>query len=346
MDYKPLISFIIPMYNSEDYINRCINSILSQTVKNFEIIIIDDGSKDNSLKICREFERKHNNIYVFSQINQGVSIARNNGMNKAKGEWIAFVDSDDEIKDNYAETVLYYIKKEKFDIVLFDFVNNSKKDLIFNRNLKYRVYNENQRMELVKSTFINEKNNLIWGNVCLRSPCSKVYKKAFLDEKKISFICNLKMGEDFIFNINAYLKMKKMCYISIELYKVEERADSVSRGYIYNMNEVDKMFYYNLNKIFKEINVSDEIWDLYYKEAFIGIMRCMKYQFFHKECNLKFKEIKNKINSILTSFPYEKSILVAKKDKRLNIKIMAWLLYWRCFCFLKIIYNLKNIKRV
>ena len=83
MEGRPLISFIVPVYNSERYIDKCINSILNQTVGDFEIIIIDDGSKDNSFKKCKKYQNENENVKVFSQRNQGVSVARNNGLSKS-----------------------------------------------------------------------------------------------------------------------------------------------------------------------------------------------------------------------------------------------------------------------
>lgn len=161
MEYnKPLISFIVPVYNGEQYINKCVNSILNQTNRNFEIIIIDDGSNDNSLEICREYEKIYNNIYVYTQINQGVSVARNNGLKNSKGEWIAFVDVDDQIAPNYIESVLYYINEKKYDLIQFDFFINEKEYEIKNIESNYTVYGKNEAMELVEATFSNKRNNL------------------------------------------------------------------------------------------------------------------------------------------------------------------------------------------
>src|SRR5690554_7984530 len=91
----PKISVIIPVYNKAPYLEQCLNSVINQTYKNLEIIIIDDGSTDNSLEICEKYRKKDERIQLISQENQGVSVARNKGIQKASGEWIYFLDADD-----------------------------------------------------------------------------------------------------------------------------------------------------------------------------------------------------------------------------------------------------------
>lgn len=97
---NPLISVIVPVYNVEKYLPRCIDSIIDQTFKNFELLLIDDGSKDKSGEICDEYAKRDNRIKVFHKENGGVSSARNVGLDSAKGEWIIFCDSDDEFYCN------------------------------------------------------------------------------------------------------------------------------------------------------------------------------------------------------------------------------------------------------
>lgn len=342
MGYNPLVSFIVPVYNSEKYIGKCIDSILNQTSSNFEIIIIDDGSTDNSLKICREYEVRYSNIKVFTQTNQGVSIARNNGIDESNGEWIAFVDSDDEIVNDYVESVNQYVNDNDYDLVIFDYAIKGREKASIEESGHYNIFTKKENMYLVECALKNSNNDAIWGNLSLRSPCSRVYSSSFLKKENIKFIPYLKMGEDLIFNINAYLMMNRLCYVKKELYIVEERADSVSRGYISNMSEVDKLFYDNLKMVFSKQKIPNSIWDLYYEEAFVGIMRCMRYQYFNKKCDLSYKDIKVEINKIVESEPYSKAIEIVKANGTLKRKLIAWLLYMKCFYILKIFYNLKR----
>ena len=111
-----LISIVVPVYNAENYLEKCINSIIGQTYRNLEIILIDDGSNDNSLSICEKFALQDNRIKVFHQNNGGVASARNKGLSEASGEFIAWVDSDDSIEPEYIEKLYDAVKEYNADI--------------------------------------------------------------------------------------------------------------------------------------------------------------------------------------------------------------------------------------
>ena len=117
MPKHPLISVIVPVYKVEQYLDNCINSLLAQTYKNLEIILIDDGSPDNCPAICDEYAKKDSRIIVVHKQNEGVSVARNVGINIAKGNFIAFVDSDDSIEPNMYEKLIEKQQTEDFDLV-------------------------------------------------------------------------------------------------------------------------------------------------------------------------------------------------------------------------------------
>lgn len=101
-----IVSIIVPVYNVQEYIKDCINSIICQTYKELEIILVDDGSSDNSLQICKDMAQKDNRIVVLSQLNSGVVNARKNGVNRATGKYIMFVDSDDYVNSDYVESMM------------------------------------------------------------------------------------------------------------------------------------------------------------------------------------------------------------------------------------------------
>src|SRR5690554_4196064 len=102
---KPLISIITPVFNSQDFLSKCINSVIKQSLLNFELILINDGSTDNSGIICDEYAKKYTQIKVIHQDNQGVSVARNRGMYESKGEWLFFLDSDDFLSEDSFSTI-------------------------------------------------------------------------------------------------------------------------------------------------------------------------------------------------------------------------------------------------
>ena len=105
---KPLISVIVPIYKVEKYLNKCVDSIINQTYKNLEIILVDDGSPDSCPDICDKYEKKDNRVKVIHKKNGGLSDARNAGLDIANGEYISFIDSDDEIEASFVEKCCYY----------------------------------------------------------------------------------------------------------------------------------------------------------------------------------------------------------------------------------------------
>ena len=123
---KAKISIIIPVYNSEKYLEECIISLLNQTLKECEFIFINDGSTDNSYNICKEYERKDGRIVLINQENRGVSTARNIGMTRAQGDYITFVDSDDYVDNKYIETLLSYALKTFMKSYLAKIITLSK----------------------------------------------------------------------------------------------------------------------------------------------------------------------------------------------------------------------------
>ena len=116
-----LVSIIVPIYNTEEYIDKCVESIINQTYKEIEIILIDDGSTDNSPILCDKWEEKDKRIHVIHLKNGGVSRARNIGLKNANGKYISFIDSDDYVESNFIEVMIEEFMKEKADIVISKF---------------------------------------------------------------------------------------------------------------------------------------------------------------------------------------------------------------------------------
>ena len=152
MDYTlPLISVIIPVYNVEKYLRRCLDSILAQTYSNIEILLIDDGSTDQSGRICDEFAKLDSRVHVFHKGNGGVSTARNLGIDKAKGEYLTFVDSDDYVDSDYVEYLYHLISTQKCLIALcgycIRFVEKDKCHYEGNKNKRAEILSDAQCIE-------------------------------------------------------------------------------------------------------------------------------------------------------------------------------------------------------
>lgn len=213
-----LISTIIPVYNAEKFLCKCLDSLLNAQISEVtnEIILIDDGSTDNSLEICKDYESNHNNIKVFSQKNQGPSVARNVGLNKALGDWITFVDSDDWVDQKYFSSFLKLREKEA-ELLLFGYnkVSNFK-------SIEHTVF------EGTISSKIILKETLKYHNV-LWFPWNKFYKREIIEKHQLRFNPKVKIGEDTLFNI-SYLKNTNQVYSAQDiLYNYVEVETSLTQ---------------------------------------------------------------------------------------------------------------------
>lgn len=199
-----MYSIIIPIYNAEEYLHRCINSILIQNNKDYELLLIDDGSTDNSGKICNEYASKDNRIKVFHKPNGGVSSARNHGIEHAKGEWITFIDADDYIDENYLPTNY----NQNNELLIQNWKN-------YPSGLVEEFYHHNIYKE--KSLAIFLEHNL--HSFLFRVPWGKFYKKDIIQNKKIRFDEKLFLGEDTIFVINYLHHCKQIEIIATSFYQ-------------------------------------------------------------------------------------------------------------------------------
>jgi glycosyltransferase involved in cell wall biosynthesis len=211
------LSVVIPVYNIEKYLNRCIDSILCQNKIDFELLLVIDGSSDSSADICEYYRSIDKRIRVFHQKNGGVSKARNFGLNNSRGEWVLFVDGDDEIEKDCFEKIY-------FDIEVDLIVLKSRK--IFINSTKfvdvYPVHND-LYMDLVSGNKAFVDYNYTRGSVC-----GVLFKKNFLDKHTLMFSEELKHAEDTLFMAMCQYLSTSIKFLNIDFYNVYERKDSAS----------------------------------------------------------------------------------------------------------------------
>ena len=206
---NPKISVIIPIYNCEKYIKECLSSLIEQTFKNFEIICINDGSTDNTLKILKEFKKLDNRIFIFNQNNTGPGIARNVGMNKSKGEYLIFLDSDDIFKKTMLEELYIKIKENDSDVV----VCNSQNFEIKKKRKKFYEKNYLTNDEIIKQkTFSSLDIKKDFFNLFIWWPWDKIFKKKYIKNLGIEYQ-NLKSSEDLFFVASTVIAAKKISYL-------------------------------------------------------------------------------------------------------------------------------------
>lgn len=216
MKQHPLVSILIPVYNVETYISTCLNSILSQTYPNLQIVLFDDGSKDQSLAICKEYAFKNKNIEVYHQDNQGVTATRNHLLEKVKGDFVLFVDSDDWIETDMVDHLLSLGIQKDADMVMCDRVINDNKP---SQTKPFVV-------ELSQEKAIKD---FLYHNYFIGSLCNKLFKTSQLHD--LSFHSGISYGEDALFCWQVLQKIKKVVVTNKQLYHYRMNANSLSHAF-------------------------------------------------------------------------------------------------------------------
>ncbi len=213
----PEISVVVPVYKVEKFIKKCVESILAQTFRDFELSLVDDGSPDASGTLCDEFSARDSRVRVFHKNNGGVSSARNFGIEKSSGKWICFVDSDDEIDENYLENL--FSNSNGAELVVSGFV---------------RFYSTS--LGIVKN-FHTYKNCLCSRFEALREhnlhkfgfPFSKLFLKEIIAKNELKFHEKVKLGEDQIFLLDYLQFVKKVRFLDFHNYLYFERGESLTK---------------------------------------------------------------------------------------------------------------------
>lgn len=315
------VSIIVPVYNVENYLDKCLNSLVNQTLKDIEIIIVNDGSTDNSEKIIKKYTKKYQNIKYIKKNNEGVSEARNVGLEQATGEYIGFLDSDDWVEPNMYELMYQKAKSENFDIVACD------TQAIFPNTKTY--ISSNIKNDYVKNTeLMIDAYAVIWN---------KIYKKDII--QNIKFKKNMNFCEDVEFLYMVYSKINKIGVIKEPLHNYLQREGSLTNVYdkkLYQLIEAmdDIVEYYKKNKIYYKYK--KELEYTYVRYLYATFIKRMAKTKNKKEFN---KAVQISIEKVNKTFPhYQRNKYFYK-----NIKGYYLLLFNKQLA--KFLYCTQNIKR-
>lgn len=253
MEKKCFFSIIIPVYNVEKYLKKCLSCLISQTFPNFEAIFVDDESTDNSLSILREIEKKDSRFKVISKKNEGPGVARNLGLKVSSGEYIIFLDPDDWIEDSALQVLFNEFNKTKAQVIQFDYkkcFEPSKKIELASLNRDSKVSIQDNSFfdcNIIKNKSLSDYRLMVWD---------KAYCAQFIKDNKIRFAPN-KHGEDHIFSLKVLFLAKKILYINKYLYNYLTRENSAS-----NKKSLDNFCIFDnicaLEKILDENNFLNE----------------------------------------------------------------------------------------
>lgn len=221
---KGLISVIIPLYNGEKHIENCINSVILQSYRDIEVLVIDDGSKDCGAEIVKKYQEKEPRVKLFQKENGGVSSARNLGLRKASGDYVMFLDCDDTLKQDCCEVLINLITKQESDLAVCKFVyqkvSGGKVVKESNQVVQERNINTLQEFEQSFEELFDKKVYL--------SVCAKLYKKSLIDEGEICYPEGIAIGEDMLFNFQYFKQSIKISIKDYVGYEYEINADENS----------------------------------------------------------------------------------------------------------------------
>lgn len=303
---EELISIIVPIYNVEKYLKKCIDSILNQTYKNLEIILVNDGSTDNSYSICNEYSKKDKRVIVVNKKNGGLSDARNHGLKVANGEYIGFVDSDDYINKHMYENLMRVMSTYYVDIVSCGIKKVYEND---KENIEYQISHENVEIYSVEEALLS----LIEEKDIKQTVWNKLYKKDVIED--IVFEVG-KIHEDEYWSYQVIGNASKIAYLDTELYYYLQREGSIMSK-PYSINRLNAIYSRKNRLSYLEDNfpnlVSQGKWSLF----FTCIYQC--------QCLLNSKDIENidDIYKIICSYAYSIDFNI-NDIRNLDIKQKIW----------------------
>ncbi len=248
-----LFSVIIPLYNTEKYIKECINSVLEQTERDFELLLIDDGSSDNSGNIASSYAKYDNRIRVIHQNNKGAFYTRCNAVNEVNGEYIVFLDADDTLESNSLEILRENFEEDtNIDMVIF-------RTRVFGESVKIT---ESEILYSNNTIFVGETKNRLYEKLLSSSSINpmwlKAYKKQVLKIENINDYPKITMGDDIIQSLFPLTHSKKIKYITDILYNYRIINSSMTRTFNPNVYEGFQYVYRDLWNYLEEWNLADE----------------------------------------------------------------------------------------
>ena len=315
----PLVSVVIPIYNVAQHIDKGLQNILRQDYPNFEIILVDDGSTDNSGALCDAWAEKESCIRVFHKQNEGAGSARNVGILQGKGKYIYFFDIDDEADTDLLSYNVGVMEEKGVDYILFGFrtitpfLNNLQDEVCFEER---EIHSNEELKSIYVDIFVLTKH----GN---GFPWNKFYRRSFLMENNLLFE-NQRIQQDEVFNLNLYPHLEK-AYISSRIYYTY---------YIYNKGNTRVRFipdrfdiYVSVREHFEHLlkhwGLNDVRMQQFLDKRFLnGIIQCCVYNLFHRNCTWTHAEKKQEIRRIV-EHPYTQ--LVLSKDWSLSIESKIYL---------------------
>lgn len=348
MDSKPKVSIIVPIYNVEKYLIKCVDSLIHQTLKEIEIILVDDGSPDNCPKICDDYAKKDTRIKVIHKQNAGVSAARNTGIEVATADWLAFVDADDWVEEDMFEEAYKRTKNGDVDMVLFNFYSNYEKNEIVNKKIP-------------QEDFITEDKNIIeqlklavlhpmfgpYGTqfACMAAPWNKIFKASIIKQNDIKFPIEVKgIFDDGLFNLYYYEYVKKIDFFNKPLYHYRRLSTSIVNKFKPNKLEVNQAIFNKIKEYVEKHNENQLLKSAYDSRVVMYLYITINTYFFNENNPKGLKEKIKDLKETMNTEPYKTAM--KKVNPKYLTKVQKWyyaFLKRRMFFMVFILFNLRKM---
>lgn len=315
---EPFLSIIVPVFQIEEiYLRKCLDSLKNQGRSDYRVILVDDGSPDNCGKICDEYATENSLFKVIHQNNQGVSVARNRGIDIVDTPWLTFVDPDDWVESDFV-TILAGLKDKNADIAMYNYYQEFERKTKKNSLPIQEGFLSNEWREKVRiSTFHFPK---IGGKYFLYEYgvlWNKLYRTELIKRNNIRFVPEARKGQDELFNTIAYQCAEQIYYINKALYHYRYLQSSITNRFN------DKIVYYNevsfaeKERILRKFHLSQKYWEAYYSHVLTRLYSYLRLYYFHHQNHMSWKEKKNALNTLLDKEPYATAL------KRYNEEMLS-----------------------
>jgi len=318
-----MVTIIIPVYNAEKYLVNCIKSVVSQEYAELEVLLIDDGSTDGSFKLCKRFEKEYTYISVIHQQNHGSGYTRNIGIQKAKGEYLVFVDADDRLpKKNTIAIMVKAMEEQKADIVVGNYQRLYNGKLI--------PANRHGFTDTSDTTTVDFRFQGFFSVGHLAYVWSKMYRRSFLIEHELKFQ-NFIYAEDKMFNFECYLAKAKYKFLKEDVYVYRKTPDSISTKYRENSWDIWMSIAARTQEILEEKKLEEVYGDLVAYTIFFAVFFDGKQEYEYTNGSMKaVRQVISNYNAY--SLAHQKFKELAKKRYVKELSSSFWRLMIRGFC--------------
>lgn len=335
-----LVSIIVPIYNAEKFIDKCLNAIVNQSYHNIEIILVNDGSTDQSIDKCIVWEQADSRIRVIDQVNGGVSIARNKGIDVATGELLLFIDVDDYIEQETVKTLVEQQSQTQADMVIYGFYRH-----LMDGTIRKNEGNQTTKM-MSSSQFLSQ----FWQHYeeeITNTPFNKLYKSQILKENHIYFPEGITMGEDLLFNLDYLAFTKQILIFDSYLYHYMMHPNqatlkvniAIYEDYIHFFEKIESI-------ILTKISADDFDWKHHYHQLLKHMITAIEMPY--RSDSPDSKEQKEQLFKIIQAFQnnFELENLISE-DKLENIirKLIQNQKYYQLHVYLKTIQDSKKVAK-